>query len=54
MKRKLLTFALAALTIGLLGSCSKMNERIDGLDQRVGNIENEKIASIENQIAAIN
>ena len=54
MKRRLFTLALAALTIGLLGSCSKMNERIDGLDQRVGNIENEKIASIENQIAAIN
>ena len=54
MKRRLFTFALAALTIGLLGSCSKINERIDGLDQRVGNIENEKIASIEQQIAAIN
>ena len=54
MKRRLFTFALAALTIGLLGSCSKINERIDGLDNRVGNIENEKIASIENQIAAIN
>ena len=54
MKNRLFTFALAALTVGLLGSCSKINERIDGLDNRVGNIENEKIASIENQIAAIN
>ena len=54
MKRRLLTFALAALTVGLLGSCSKINERIDGLDNRVENIENEKIASIEQQIATIN
>ena len=54
MKRRLFTFALAALTIGLLGSCSKINERIDGLDKRVYDLENAKIASIENQIAAIN
>ena len=54
MKRRLFTFALAALTIGLLGSCSKINERIDGLDKRVYDLENAKIASIEQQIAAIN
>lgn len=54
MKKTLRLLFLSALTVGLLGSCSKMNERIDSLDQRVGNIENEKIASIENQIAAIN
>ena len=39
MKRRLFTFALAALTIGLLGSCSKINERIDGLDKRVYDLE---------------
>ena len=54
MKRRLFTFALAALTIGLLGSCSKINERIDGLDKRVYDLENTKIASIEQQLATIN
>ena len=54
MKRRLFTFALAALTIGLLGSCSKINERIDGLDKRVYDLENNKIASVEQQITAIN
>ena len=53
MKRRLFTFALAALTIGLLGSCSKINERIDGLDKRVYDLENNQIASIEQQIATI-
>ncbi|MCQ2069069.1 MAG: Ig-like domain-containing protein [Bacteroidaceae bacterium] len=47
MNRRLLTLTLAVLTIGLLGSCSKINERIDGLDQRIGSIENEKIDSIQ-------
>ena len=54
MKRRLFTFAIAALTIGLLGSCSKINERIDGLDKRVYDLENNKIASVEQQITAIN
>ena len=54
MKRRLFTFALAALTIGLLGSCSKINERIDDLDKRVYDLENNKIASIDQQITAIN
>lgn len=54
MKRGLFTFALAALTIGLLGSCSKINERIDGLDNRVYDLENENIASVEQQFATIN
>ena len=54
MKRRLFTFAIAALTIGLLGSCSKINERIDGLDERVYDLENNKIASVEQQITAIN
>ena len=54
MKRRLFTFALAALTIGLLGSCSKINERIDGLDNRVYGLENEKIASVEQMIQSVN
>ena len=54
MKKALSLLSLAVLTIGLLGSCSKINERIDGVEKRVESIENEKIASIENQIAAIN
>ena len=54
MRKKLLTLAFAALTVGLLGSCSKINERIDGLDKRVYDLENNQIASIEQQITAIN
>ena len=38
----------------MLGSCSKINERIDGLDKRVYDLENNKIASVEQQIATIN
>ncbi|MCQ2171820.1 MAG: Ig-like domain-containing protein [Bacteroidales bacterium] len=53
MKRRFLIFALAALTVGLLGSCSKINERIDGLDKRTYDIENKQIASIDQQVAAI-
>lgn len=53
MKNRLFTFALAALTVGLLGSCSKINERIDGLDKRAYDIENKQIASIDQQVAAI-
>ena len=45
---------LAVLTVGLLGSCSKINERIDDLEKKVDGLENEKIASIENQITGIN
>ncbi|MCQ2176156.1 MAG: hypothetical protein MJY80_07360 [Bacteroidales bacterium] len=54
MKKTLSLLSLAVLTIGLLGSCSKINERIDGLDKRLNNLENDKIASVEQQIAAIN
>ena len=45
--------ALAVLTVGLLGSCSKINERLDNLDKRVDGIENEKIATINGQIDGI-
>lgn len=54
MKKKLLGFVLVALTVGLLGSCSKINERLDGIDERIDGIENEDIASINKQVAAIN
>ncbi|MCQ2176169.1 MAG: hypothetical protein MJY80_07425 [Bacteroidales bacterium] len=54
MKNCLTYFSLAVLTIGLLASCSKINERLDGLDKRINNLENDKIASVEQQIAAIN
>lgn len=54
MRQILKTLTLAAATVLLLGSCAKINERIDGLDKRVNDLENEKIASIENQIASIN
>ena len=45
---------LAAFAVMLLGSCSKINERIDNLEKKVDGLENEKIASIENQITGIN
>ena len=45
---------LAAFATMLLGSCSKINERIDDLEKKVDGLENEKIASIENQITGIN
>ena len=54
MKKTLRLLSLAVLTVGLLGSCSKINERIDGLEKRVDGIENEKIASINTQIEKIN
>ena len=54
MKKTLSMITLAVLTVGLLGSCSKINERIDNLEKKVDGIENEKIASIENQITGIN
>ena len=54
MKKILSLLSLAALTLGLLGSCSKIDERIDGLDKRVYDLENNKIASVEQQITAIN
>ena len=53
MKRTLSMIALAALTIGLLGSCSKINERLDNLEKKVSGIENEQIASINSQISGI-
>ena len=54
MKKNFLKLALAVLTVGLLGSCSKLNERLDNLDKRDDGIENNQIASIEQQIAGIN
>ena len=41
---------LAVLTVGLLGSCSKINERLDDLEKKVDGLENEKIASIKTQV----
>ena len=53
MKKILSIISLAVLTVGLLCSCSKINERIDDLDKRIYDIENDKIASVEQQITAI-
>ena len=53
MKKILSLLSLAALTVGLLGSCSKINERIDDLDKRVYDLENGKIASVQQQIDGI-
>ena len=50
MRRTLSTIALAVLTVGLLGSCSKINERLDNLEKKVDGLENEKIASIQTQV----
>ena len=53
MKKILSLLSLAVLTVGLLGSCSKINERLDNLEKDVNGLKNEKIASIESQIAGI-
>lgn len=53
MRRTLSMLTLAVLTVGLLGSCSKINERLDGLDKRIDGLENERIASIDKQIENI-
>ena len=54
MKKKVLMMGLAVLTIGLLGSCSKIYERLDNLDKRVDGIQNDQIATISSQVASIN
>ena len=54
MKSKFLTLTLAALVLGLLGSCSKIHERIDDLDKKIGAFESGRIASIGEQVASIN
>ena len=53
MKKSFLKLALAVLTVGLFGSCSKINERLDNLEKKVSDIENEQIASINSQISGI-
>ncbi len=54
MKKTLSMITLAVLSVGLLGSCSKINERLDNLEKKVDGIENEQIASINTQITNIN
>ena len=54
MKKTLSMVTLAVLTVGLLGSCAKINERLDDLEKKVDGLENEKIATIDSQIASIN
>ena len=54
MKKTLFKLSLAALAVVLLGSCEKINQRIDALEGRIDGIENEKIATISSQIASIN
>lgn len=46
-------FVPALLTAGLLASCSKINERLDGLDKRIDGLESERIATIDSQIESI-
>ncbi len=53
MKKILSLLSLAALTVGLLGSCSKIDDRISNLEKRIDGIENEQIASINSQISGI-
>lgn len=38
-ERNTINDCLAVLTIGLLGSCSKINERLDNLDKRIDGIK---------------
>lgn len=51
MKKLLLVIAAVAM---MLPSCKKINEAIDGLDNRLDKLEQEAIPSIDEQIAAIN
>lgn len=53
MKKTFSMIALAVLTVGLLGSCSKINERLDNLEKKVVDIETVQIASVKSQIEAI-
>ena len=46
-------FTIATQTVGLLGSCAKINERLDDLEKKVGGLENEEIATIESQVESI-
>ena len=47
-------FLLVAVLAMLLPSCKKINEAIDGLDNRLDKLEQETIPSIDEQISAIN
>ena len=47
-------FLLVAVVAMLLPSCQKINEAIDGLDNRLDKLEQEAIPSIDEQISAIN
>lgn len=51
MKKLFLLLAIVAIA---LPSCKKINEAIDGLDNRLDKLEQEAIPSIDEQIAAIN
>ena len=53
MKRTLSMITLAAFATMLLGSCSKINERIDNLEKKVDGLENEEIATIKSQVESI-
>ena len=53
MKKTLSMITLAVLTVGLLASCAKINERLDDLEKKVGGLENEEIATIESQVSSI-
>lgn len=47
-------FALLAIVVLLLPSCQKINDRLDAIDNRLDNIEGTQIASLQQQIDAIN
>ena len=53
MKKTLKLLPLVVLTIGLLGSCSKIEERVDELENRIDSIESEKLVTIDRQIDGI-
>ena len=51
MKRILLCLAASVM---LFGGCSEINERLDNLEQSVDAIQNTQIASLQQQVVAIN
>lgn len=51
MKQHFFAFALGALVLGFLGSCT---QQLDRLDREIETVKSDKIATVEEQIAAIN
>ncbi len=47
------TLSIAAIVIGMFGSCSKINERLDNLEKKIDGAGSDQIAAIKTQIEGI-